>query len=162
MKRIILLSLQLILSATLFAQTNYYKGEWTCAEKADLFTGIFQITIKNGNAVTGKLIWTFRAVDKGAADMLEMYKGKKGKMGMEYVKGSFDNSTNSIYFEGIKKKDPQMVIGMDKYTLKLSKDKKVIYGKTDSNGENNGLFYGIKMNRKKGAKEFIILRRKIR
>lgn len=162
MKKIIVLALFCFCAATLFAQTAYYKGEWTVVNKNELFTGIFRVKIKNQSTVTGKLIWVYHSTDSSSTEMLEIYKGKKGKVAMEIVEGTYNPVTGDIYWEGIKKIDPSYIIGTDKYTLKLSADKRVIYGKTDSNGANDGMFYGRRMNYKTGAKMFAALRRKIK
>lgn len=162
MKRLILLLAVLFSTYALQAQTSYYKGEWTCAGKTDRFSGIFQVRIKADGRVTGKLVWVYHAVDSNDAEMVAMYKGKRGKVGMEYVSGTFNPATNDIYFEGTKKNDPQQIIGTDKYTLKLSADRRTIYGKTDSNGNNDGLFYGRRMSYKNGAQQFATLQKKIR
>jgi len=123
----------------------YFKGEWTKANKSELFSGIFKITLDADNMVKGELLWTFLAADNTDNSMMEYYKGKKGKQGIEFVEGSFTSSTNDMYFEGKSKTDPNEIIGTDKYTLKLSADKKVLYGRTDSNGTNDGMFYAVQV-----------------
>ena len=158
-----LFALAIILSFTsLRAQTSYYAGEWTVVNKQELFKCVMQLRIKNKTTVTAKLIWTYLSTDSTSAELMDIYQGKKGKRGMEIVEGTYDKATNDIYFTGVKKIDPHNVIGLDKYTLKLSADKKAIYGKTDSNGQDNGLFYAHRMDQKTGKKRFYTLRKQIR
>jgi hypothetical protein len=162
MKKIWAIAIVFFCASTLFAQTAYYKGEWRTVNKNELFTGIFRVKIKDQSVVTGKLIWVYHATDSSSAELMRLYKDKKGKVAMEIVEGVYNPNTGDIYWEGIDKKDPQQIIGTDKYTLKLSADKRVIYGTTDSNGAKDGLFYGRRMDYKTGAKLFAALRRKIK
>jgi hypothetical protein len=111
MKKLLLLSLLCILLNVLNAQVFYYKGEWTKSKKHDLFSGIFEITIKGNGFVTGKFLWPYRATDSADNLMTTHYKGKKGRTGIEYVEGTFDAATNDFYFEGIKKDDPDDILG---------------------------------------------------
>ncbi len=149
-------------SSALSAQVLYFKGEWTKVNTTELFTGIFRIEIKDGAVVTGELLWTYLAADSSDANMVEYYKGKKGKKAIEFVEGTYDAATSDIYFEGRKKNDPSEVIGEDKYSLKFSANKMVLYGMTDSNGQKNGLFYAAKANTAVAAQEFAAAKRKIK
>lgn len=150
----------MFLFVQIFAQVTYYKGEWTKINSEDNFSGILKLDIKD-TALTGDIIWTFVAIDSNDDASVKYYKSQKGKTGIEYVKGSFFKKNSDIQFEGIEKKDPHMIIGLDKYLLKLSLNKMVIYGRTLSNGENNGLVYFYKIDKLIGEKEFNLLRTKL-
>lgn len=154
MRRSILATLFCLSIQCLDAQAYYFKGEWTEVQSTIRFTGTFKITIRNNNLVSGELLWTFIAADSTSAENLSFYAGKKGRMGIEYVSGTYNPSTNDMYFEGTEKKDPYEIIGLDKYYLKLSYDKLVLHGKTDSNGKDNGLFYAARLTGTDGAKIF--------
>jgi len=41
---------------------------------------------------------------------MKYYKGQKGKMGIEYVKGIYSAKTYDIQFEGISKTDPDLIL----------------------------------------------------
>jgi len=159
MKRIIILCCLSCLFATGKAQTSYYKGEWTTLNSPELFTGIFRITIDKNNAVSGILVWTYIAIDSSKSDLVDLYKGKKGKKGIEYVQGTYDPANREILFEGYKKDDPFDVIGTDKYTLKLSSDRNVLYGTTYHNGGNDAYFYAVKTDRSLAEKQINEVRR---
>ena len=131
-------------------------------DKHDLFTGIFKIEIKNDGTVNGQLTWTYLATDSTDDFMVSSYKGKKGKQGLEFVEGKYVPSTHDIHFEGKDKNDPYQLLGLDKYTLKYSADKQVIYGTTATNGTNKGLFYAIKMNNAAGEAAFNTERSKMK
>ena len=96
----LLLALSLILSVYLATaqKTMYFKGEWSRMNKADLFTGVFKITIDADNMVKGELLWTYLATDETDNAMVEHYKGKKGKQAIEFVEGTYTASTHDIYF----------------------------------------------------------------
>lgn len=143
-----------------FAQVSYYKGEWTQINHETIFSGLLKIDIKD-SLVTGEIIWMFAAIDSANNDLVKYYKDQKGKMGVEYVKGKYSPQTRDIQFEGISKTDPDLIIGMDKYLLKLSANSLVIYGRTLSNGDNNGLVYFYKADNMVGEKQFNMLKSKI-
>jgi hypothetical protein len=148
----LLLALQYVFSQ---ASVSYYKGEWTMVNKQDLFTGIFKIGINANGEAKAEIIWTYLATDSTHKDLLEMYKGKKGRSGIEYAEGSFSAATNDFYFEGKRADDPAVILGLDKYHIKLAANKEAIYGTTETEGTNEGLLYAVKLNNKKGEKEFM-------
>lgn len=160
--------LLLAIGLTLFitmgnAQTTlYFKGEWTKKNKNELYAGIFKITITRENAVNGELLWTYLATDETDSFLLQHYKGKKGRRAIEFVEGSYNPSSHDMYFEGMKRTDPDDVIGLDKYSLKLSADKKALYGRTDDNGTNEGMFYGVQMNAAAGKQELDAIKKKLK
>ena len=160
MKKLFFALVLIFICDNAFTQVNYYKGEWTKINSEANFSGLIKLDIKD-SAVTGEIIWTYKAIDSAVDNLVKYYKGQKGKMGIEYVKGIYNFNTNDIYFEGTSKTDPDLVIGMDKYFLKVSMDKTALYGKTLADGENNGLVYFNKINTIAGEKEFKILKAKI-
>jgi len=125
--------------------TMYFKGEWTKMNKPELFSGIFKITINADNTVKGELLWTYLATDNTDSFLLQHYKGKKGKRAIEFVEGTYNSSTHDMYFEGKNRTDPEEIISLDKYSLKLSADKKLLYGRTATDGTNEGMFYGVQV-----------------
>jgi hypothetical protein len=142
------------------AQVSYYKGEWTKVNSQENFSALVRLDVKD-SLVTGEIIWTFIAIDSTNGDLVKYYKGQKGKMGIENVKGMYSAKTHDIQFEGMSKTDPDLIIGMDKYLLKLSADKMVIYGRTLADGENNGLVYFYKTDSSIASKEFKALKTNI-
>ena len=147
MKKILILFCCGSLAISSLAQTSYYKGEWTTLNSTDLFTGIFKIDIGKDNTVSGTLVWTYISVDSSKSEMVDLYKGKKGKKGIEYVSGTYNPLTRDMSFEGNKKDDPDNVIGVDKYSLKLSTDRSTLYGTTNHGGTNDGFFLARKIDR---------------
>ena len=160
MKKILLSLVVIFYWCNAFAQVTYYKGEWTKVNSEENFSAFLKLEIKDSVA-KGEIIWTFKAIDSADDASIKYYKGQKGKMGIEYVKGIFSAKTYDIQFEGTSKTDPDLIIGMDKYLLKLSLDRSVIYGRTLANGENNGLVYFYIADGLTAAKEFNLLKANI-
>lgn len=155
MKQFVLIFSLLCTWQTVLSQTNYYKGEWTRVNKHELFTGIFKIDITNDGKAQAELVWTILAADSTSRYYIDYYNGKKGKSGIEYAEGFFSAVTNDLYLAGKEKDDPYLILGLDKYHLKLSSNKQVLYGTTETEGTNEGLFYAAKLNNESGVKAFL-------
>jgi hypothetical protein len=162
MKKLLVLFILCCITYGSMAQVAYYRAEWTKKDNNELFTAICKITTDQQNVITGELVWTYLACDSSDQIMMDMYKGKKGKMGIEFVEGNYAATTHDVIFNGTRKDDPDEVIGEDKYTLKLSANKQVLYGTTWANGTNNGLFYATKLPAAAAEKEFMLARAKIK
>lgn len=160
MKKLFLSIAVLFYLSNAFAQVTYYKGEWTKINSEENFSAFLRLDIKD-SVVRGEIIWTYKAIDSADDVAVKYYKGQKGKMGIEYVKGIYSSKTYDIQFEGISKTDPDLIIGLDKYLLKLSLDNSTIYGRTLSQGENTGLVYFYKAPSLIAEKEFNTLKSKI-
>ena len=154
MKKIFLSVTLLLTMQYSFAQFAYYQCEWTMVKRHDLFTGIFKISMNAAGKVKAEIVWTYLAIDSTSKDYMEMYSNKKGKSGIEYAKGNFSASTNDIYFEGTKKEDAFIILGLDKYHIKLAANKLVIYGTSETQGTNEGMLYALKMSNTAGKKKF--------
>ena len=161
MKRISIIFLYCCFMQSLGAQVTYYKVEWSMKNKQDLFTGICKIELKDNTDIKGEIAWTFLAVDSTDKSMMDMYEGKKGKSGIEKVGGSYTATTHDVYFEGIDKDDPNLILALDKYSLKLSANKQVLYGTTATGGTNSGMFYAVKLNNAVGAGKFAMAKARL-
>ena len=164
MKKLFLsLATFLLISLSALSQTKYYKCEWTKGGGTFLFKGLMRLEFANsGGIVQGRIIWTVLATDTKDANAVEYYRGKMNKSGIEIIEGDYDEQTKDLKFSGMNKIDPDSVIGLDVYTLKISADNNTIYGKTDSNGEKNGFFYASLQNTAAAKKEFDIMVGKIK
>ena len=132
---------------TAFSQvSSFYKGEWAMTDKNDLFTCYCKLEILPGAAARLEFIWTFLATDSSNQDMMTYYKGKKGKTGIEFTKGTYTAATNDVFLSSTDMVDPESILGKGKYYLKISADRQVIYGSTASpEGTDPGLFYAVKI-----------------
>ena len=145
-----------------FSQVSYYKGEWTAVNKQDLFTGVFKIGRNAEGKVKAQFIWTYLRIDSANKDLMDMYKGKKGRSGIEYAEGYFSASTNDFNLEGKRKVDPFTILGLDKYHIKFFADKQAIYGTTETQGTNEGLLYAVKLSNATGKKIFMAAKAKVK
>ncbi len=159
-KAFLILSALLIFSYASFAQAKYYKGEWVQGNSTYLFKSFMQLNF-DGSKVKGMIIWTIITPDSNNSFSLSYYAHNRlNRSGIEIVEGSYDPRTRDLSFLGLSKIDPDSVMGVDIYSLKLSADGNVIHGKTDANGKGNGYFYATLVS---GAeKEFNTMKEKIK
>lgn len=162
MKKVVFIISLIFALQNSFAQTLYFSGEWSILNQHNLFTGLFKIEIKNDGTAKAELLWTYLATDSTSHDMLDLYKGKKRMSGIEYATGNFSEATNDLYLEGTEKNDPHVILGLDKYHLKLAANKQFIYGSTETEGTNEGLIYAVKLNNTAGEKEFKAAKAKLK
>ena len=159
MKRFLLAAF-LVISTFSYAQVTYYKGEWTKIKSAANFSCILKLDLKD-SIVHADILWTYNAIDSSDKEYMEYYKNKKGRMGLEFATGKFSSLTNDFILEGTTKIDPDLIIGLDKYLLKLSLNKQVIYGATYSNGDKNGLTYFIRSTDPRLISEFEAMKERL-
>ena len=154
----------LLISLAALSQTKYYKCEWTKGGSTYLFKGLMRLEFANSNGIVqGRIIWTVLSADTKDANSVAYYRGKINKSGIEIIEGDYDEQTKDLKFAGMNKIDRDSVIGLDEYTLKISADNNTIYGKTDSNKENNGFFYAtLLQNTAAAKKEFDLMAGKIK
>ena len=160
MKKFFIFSAIIILSLNSYSQVSYYKGEWTKINNQSNFSGTLKLEIMD-TIVTADILWTYIAIDSTDKASMEYYQNKKGRMGIEYIKGKYSPITHDFIFEGISKTDPDLIIGLDKYILKLSLNKQVIYGETYSNGDKDGLAFFIRNNDPNLIKEMEEMKNKL-
>jgi hypothetical protein len=126
------------------AQTRYFKGEWTTVKTTILYTCLLKLEIKNDSIIAGEFIWIYLNADSSDTEMVDAFKDKKNQQAREFVKGWYNEHTGDIELTGEHLDDPHEIIGLTRYFLKFSTDKKILYGYTnDIEGENPGLFYAI-------------------
>ncbi|HYC39413.1 MAG TPA: hypothetical protein VEB63_02920 [Chitinophagaceae bacterium] len=145
------LALLCFLSLTVHAQIRYYEGEWMREKKTSHFIAVMKLEM-NGSTVSGEIYWKYIAADSSDAAEMNMYKGKAYKVGIELVRGSYNSETSDLLFSGWSENDPLDVIGVDNYFLKYCPDWKVAYGKTWSNGANDGLVFFREISDEEGRK----------
>lgn len=144
------------------AQTNYYRGEWTVKDKTTLFTCLCKIEIQKDGIVRTEFIWKYISIDSNNTELVQAYKDKKGKTGIEYSEGRYEAGTGDIYLQTESMTDPHHILGPSKYYIRLSADKQALYGTTTNpNGEEPGLIYAIKLS-SPAAKEFNVLKSKVK
>lgn len=136
---IILLLTQTI--STLSAQNEDVLGTWTGEWSNDRgYYYTFEIDLKENKLgkIEGAFTW------KLIKSPYEYEQAKLGLKAIEYIEGFYNSKTKQLNVQGIRKDDPDRIIGMDEYALVLSENKTVLEGKTDNHGTWKGVFYGVR------------------
>jgi hypothetical protein len=135
------------------SQANYYKGEWSRAGTSYNYSAFLKLTIR-GNVAEGEIIWKLVSADSLNQESFKINQKKVSLSGIEEIKGSIGKKTSDLELAGVRTIDPDNMIGLDIYTLKISLDQRILFGKTFANGANNGCFYAVKQSGKTIAAEF--------
>ena len=106
----------------------------------------FELTLKTGNsdAVTGFFIWKVVLYDEQNFMSKLHYQNKIDLTAIEYVKGVYNSTTGECDLKGYKKDDPNNIIALDTYKLKIDQNGE-IGGTTNSNGSWLGRIQGIEI-----------------
>jgi hypothetical protein len=153
---LILLFIAFLFSASSIAQANYYKGEWReQGNTTTLFTCISELDFANDSVVTGKIIWTYHAIDSTDADAIDFYKDKKGFRAIEYVSGIYHQATGDVSLKADSIADKHEIISPTVYYLKFGTDKNILFGTTTTtDGIDAGIQYFVHIKRK-GRRDFL-------
>lgn len=109
----------------------------TVKNSLDDYLGQADLEIKE-NAVTGKIVWTIIKLDPRNSAL----KMKMSSTAIEFISGTYDLVDHKLSFQGMSKKDPDNIIGLDVYKLILSSDNNV-NGTTRGSGTWDGLIKGV-------------------
>ncbi len=152
----ILLLIVVLFSISSVAQTNYYKGEWReQSNTTTLFTCMARLDFINDTTISGKIVWTYHAIDSTDADAIDFYKDKNGYQAIEYVSGIYHPATGDVLLKADSIDDKHEIIAPTIYYLKLGTDKATLFGTTTTtDGTGAGLQYLHRMERK-GRRDFI-------
>ncbi len=119
-----------ILTQTLIAQSlfqdSYWKGTWTGS--GFLFTFEMKLQETSNKELEGAFYWELTFIPKPYP--LPYTASDSGKKATEFVKGSYDPIKKMLYLKGYKKEDPETIIALAKYELKLSDDLNYFEGPT--------------------------------
>lgn len=110
-----------------------WRGTWTNPQGYVYFAEM-HLNVSADGVIDGDIRWTLNNSPQDA-DIVKI-----GLKATEYIKGTYDSQSRILTFEGYKKDDPDIIIGLDKYKLIFSEDNKVIGGITFNNGNWRGLF----------------------
>jgi hypothetical protein len=98
------------------------------------FDAQLRLRVLDDGAVEGKIHWTYTKTDD------EKAKRNVGLSGTECVWGSYDPTTRLLVFDGYRRDDPHMILGLDRYRLTLGENGQTLGGTTWANGTNEGRF----------------------
>jgi len=118
--------------AATYNASGRWKGNWSTAS-GTLFD--FELSLAEGsnNSLDGQVKWTMRRTAR--SDKAD----KVGFSAIEFVRGNYDPSTGVVSLTGYNKDDPNGVLVMlDVYRLKVSKDGRSLTGQARNGGKWNG------------------------
>jgi hypothetical protein len=119
-------------------QTIVINGHWLKQGTNWDFVFTTELKVDGQGHLSGGINWT---VVKADASGYEYYKSKMNTTATEYVTGAYDPVTNTIKMHGTSKYDPNDIIGLDTYELKLLPTNKVT-GKTEAQSSWLGVITG--------------------
>lgn len=119
------------------ADKTVFSGPWTgrwIAPEGWIYEATMTLQLASSGSFTGEINWTLRkAARPREADKL-------GQTGRERVRGIYYPNSGTLIFEGYEKDDPNTIIGLDKYRLVLSEDRRMLGGITAHGGQWNAQF----------------------
>ena len=129
----LILFLALSISSPLSSQIQQFYGTWTKVNTTYMFD--FELTLRNGssNTVSGYFLWKVVMFDEKNFMSKVHYQNKINFMAIEYVKGVYNSNTGECDLKGYKKDDPDNIIALDTYKLKIDQNGE-LGGTTSSNG----------------------------
>ena len=110
-----------------------WDGIWT--GRGFRYQARMTLDVTASGAIEGAIEWTLLVSPRPNEA------GKIGMKGTEFVRGRFDAAASVLNFEGYRKDDPNVVLGLDKYRLVVSDQRKTMGGITSSGGAWNSKFY---------------------
>lgn len=120
MKKILLSILLLAnISFVAEAQVQLFHGSWTRLGTGYLFDFDLRLEHGAGNQVQGFFDWKFMQYDPDDPFSASYYKDKIGLTAREYVNGTYDPTTKTYHVTGYAKDDPDAIISLDEYLLKI-------------------------------------------
>ncbi|MEQ8827021.1 MAG: hypothetical protein RIC82_04500, partial [Parvibaculum sp.] len=90
-----------------------------------------KLDVDERNQVEGEILWTVLSSPATRPEYLD----KLGTQGIEFIKGTYDPESNLLAVKGIRKDDPNGILGLDNYLIVLSEDRQRLVGGTDSHGD---------------------------
>ncbi|MFT5510406.1 MAG: hypothetical protein ACI89J_003500 [Hyphomicrobiaceae bacterium] len=113
------------------ALNSRWTGRWLGG--GFVFDAELFLKVSKNNRASGHIAWTAVSAPPERRD----YQNKIGLKGNEYVSGHYDPATRLVSLEGIRKDDPNNVIGLDKYRMVLTRNNKGLAGVSWSRGKWN-------------------------
>jgi len=111
-----------------------WSGRWTAPE-GWIYEAVISLQVSGSGATSGEINWTLRKSPRPAEQ------GKMGMTGVELVRGSYYANASAFVLEGYEKKDPNGILGLDKYRLVVSDNRRAIGGVTRHHNAWTGQFF---------------------
>ena len=131
--RNLMLLILLLNSSILISQTHQFTGFWNKINTTYVFEFDLVLDTDDQGNVSGHFHWTVVKYDENNAWSKTYYSEKIGATGREYVRGTYNKSTGELTLKGYRKDDPDQIIGIDTYHLKIDQNGD-LSGETSANG----------------------------
>ena len=128
------LSAQTVSTAEQADLAGPWRGQWTASE-GWLYEAVMTLRVTMAGAVSGEINWTLRKSARPAEQ------AKVGMSGVELVRGNYFANSSTLILEGYDKRDPNGVIGLDKYRLVVSGNRRTMGGVTGHHDTWNSQFF---------------------
>ena len=133
----------LFTSNILCSQSTQFNGFWTKVNTTYIFEFELILNDAGPTQVEGYFNWRLVKYDEKDRSSQEYYGKKIGLRAREYVKGTFDAKSNVYKLKGYKKDDPDNIIGIDTYNIRIVENGQ-LKGTTNANGSWLGRINGRK------------------
>jgi hypothetical protein len=110
-----------ILLEEYFHQTKWI-GHWTDKTYSSEYEAEMNLSVGNRGEIDGTIIWTLSKTNIASLE------GQIGMQAIETITGDFVFLNSKLSITGISKIDPDSIIELSKYNLKLSENKKTLTG----------------------------------
>jgi hypothetical protein len=111
-----------------------WHGRWTAPE-GWIYEAVISLRVSGSGATSGEINWTLRKSPRPAEQ------GKVGMTGVELVRGNYYANAGTLILEGYEKKDPNGILGLDKYRLVVSDSYRTMGGITRHHNAWNSQFF---------------------
>lgn len=111
-----------------------WHGRWTAPE-GWIYEAVMSLRVSGSGSVAGEINWTLRQSPR------PIDQAKLGMTGVELVRGTYFPVSGTLILEGYEKKDPNTILGLDKYRLVISDDNKTMGGITRHHKNWNAQFF---------------------
>lgn len=128
-------------ASQLFGQNKHFQGTWTKVGTTYVFEFDLHLEHSKDNQVTGFFKWQVTGMDDKSKFSQDHYDSRLGTTAKEFVKGTFNPATKTYKLSGYKKEDPNLIISLDHYILKID-EKGDIGGNTRAHGTWKGRING--------------------
>jgi hypothetical protein len=111
-----------------------WRGVWTAPE-GWIYEAVISLRVSGSGATSGEINWTLRKSPRPAEQ------AKLGMTGVESVRGNYYANAGALILEGYEKKDPNGILGLDKYRLIVSENHRTMAGMTRHHDAWNSQFF---------------------
>jgi hypothetical protein len=96
-----------------------------------VFKAQLVLKVSRDDQAEGHIVWTVISAPRHRTK----YRKKIGRKGTEHIRGHYDPATNLLSIKGVRKDDPNNVIGLDAYRLVLAPNHAMLVGVSSHKGQ---------------------------